>query len=198
VVEIPVRVPLGADTSPDDLILKSGYADFLEKTSLDQVVPDQRIELTRPGGYRSLLQHIEIHQYYMGLWSRHYPELQEATADWYHQVYLPVVTRIRTADILKRFPGRTEADLYLWIAENRAGLQMLYAAEGEAQYAVDEFAQRNRASRLIRWIRHLVHRIFPRFSPEPVSLAKSTASPQLDAQEAPQNQEEATSDGHLP
>lgn len=31
VVDIPIRVPLGPDTSLDDLILKSGYAEFLER-----------------------------------------------------------------------------------------------------------------------------------------------------------------------
>jgi uncharacterized ParB-like nuclease family protein len=85
VIEIPVRVPLGPETAPDDLILKSGYAEFLEKTSLDHTCPGQRIELTRPGGYRSLQQHVEVHQFYMGLRSRHYPTLPEAACDWYEK-----------------------------------------------------------------------------------------------------------------
>jgi hypothetical protein len=170
VVEIPVRVPLGADTSPDDLILKSGYAEFLKRSSLDRLFPEQRIELTRPGGYLALLQHVEIHQFYMGLRARHYPDLHEATADWYEQVYMPVIKRIRDAGILRHFPGRTEADLYLWIAENRAGLQMRYAALDEAQEAVDDFALRHRTSRLIRWLRRVFHLLFPRFlAPEPTN-----------------------------
>jgi hypothetical protein len=172
VVEIPVRVPLGPGTSPDDLILKSGYAEFLERTSLDRLFPEQQIELTRPGGYLALLRHIEIHQYYMGLRGRHYPSLHEATADWYERVYLPVVKRIRRADILRHFPGRTEADLYLWIAENRAGLQIRYGAQDEAQEAVNDFALRHRTSRLIRWLQRLFHRLFPRFlAPEPTVRA---------------------------
>jgi hypothetical protein len=174
VVEIPVRVPLDADTSPDDLILKSGYAEFLEKTSLDRRFPKQRLELTRAGGYRGLVQHIEVHQYYMGLRSRHFPTLPEAAADWYQRVYLPVVERIRNSGILKNFPGRTEADLYLWIAENRARLQMRYADQDgsqEAQEAVHDFAQKHRVPALVRWIRHWLHRLFPRFlSQEPGRL----------------------------
>jgi hypothetical protein len=165
VVEIPVRVPLGPDTSPDDLILKSGYAEFLEKTSLDRTCPEQRIELTRAGGYRSLLQHIEIHQFYMGLRSRHYPDLDEAAADWYSSVYLPVVERIRASGILARFPGRTEADLYFWIAENRARLQMRYGGTAVAQEAVDAFAQEHHVPALRRWFRRLLHRLFPRHQP---------------------------------
>lgn len=168
VVEIPVRVPLRPDTSPDDLILKSGYAEFLENTSLDRTCPEQRIEVTRAGGYRSLQQHIEVHQFYMGLRSRHYPSLDEAAADWYLSVYLPVVERIRASGILAHFPGRTEADLYLWIAKNRARLQMRYGSTTTAQEAVDDFAQEHHVPALRRWLRRLLHRLLPRhLPPEP-------------------------------
>ncbi len=37
VTEIETRVPLTADVQPDDLILKAEYADFLEKTRLDEI-----------------------------------------------------------------------------------------------------------------------------------------------------------------
>jgi uncharacterized ParB-like nuclease family protein len=168
VLEIPVRVPLGSDTSPNDLILKSGYAEFLERTSLDRTCPEQRIELTRAGGYRSLQQHIEVHQFYMGLRSRHYPSLDEAAADWYLSVYVPVVERIKASGILNRFPGRTEADLYLWVAENRARLQMRYGDRAFAREAVDDFAQKHHVSALRRWFQRLHHRLFPRhLPPEP-------------------------------
>ena len=178
VVDVPVRVPLGPETSPDDLILKSGYAEFLEKTSLDMSCPEQRIELTRPGGYRSLLQHIEIHQFYTGLRSHDYPTLPEAAANWYHNVYLPVVEPIRGSDILERFPGRTEADLYLWIAENRARLQMRYGDQHQASEAVAEFAQRHPVSALRRWIRRVLHRLFPRFlPPEPQPPTRTPGPP---------------------
>jgi hypothetical protein len=148
VVDIPVRVPLGPDTSPGDLILKSGYAEFLEKTALDRVYGEQHIEMTRPGAYRSLLQHIEVHQFYMGLRSRHYPSLPEAAAHWYQDVYLPVVERIRASGILSHFPGRTEADLYLWITENRARLQMRYAVQDEARKAVEDFQEQQQQQSL--------------------------------------------------
>lgn len=162
VVEIPTRVPLEPDTSPDDLILKSGYTEFLENTSLDQAVPDQHIELTRPGGYRSLQQHIEVHQFYVGLRSRHYPTMMEAAADWYESVYLPIVERIRASGMLAHFPGRTEADVYLWIAENRARLQMRYGGEDKAQDAVDDFAEEHRHPTLRQRLRIFWDRLLGR------------------------------------
>ncbi len=175
VVEIAARVPLGPETEARDLILKSGYADFLEVTSLDRTCPGQRIELTRPGGYRSLLQHIEVHQFYMGLRSRKYPTLSDAAAHWYGNVYRPVVERILHSDILDHFPGRTEADLYLWIAENRARLQMEYGTGANSgsqtdiqrsdaiDSAVESFALAHRVAAPARWIRRALSRVFPFF-----------------------------------
>jgi hypothetical protein len=181
VVEIPVRVPLGPETAPDDLILKSGYAEFLEKTSLDHTCPGQRIELTRPGGYRSLLQHVEVHQFYVGLRSRHYPTLPEAACDWYENVYLPIVERIRASYILENFPGRTEADLYFWITENHARLQMRYGGQRQLDEAVDDFAQEHRARPYKRWARRVLYRLFPkRLPPEPDARAQKTRQERWD------------------
>lgn len=178
VVDVPVRVPLGADTSPDDLILKSGYAEFLEKTSLDRSHPEQRIELTRPGSYRHLLQHIEVHQFYMGLRSRHYPSLDEAASDWYVHVYQPVVERIRKSGTLQHFPGRTEADLYLWITENRARLQMRYATRREADEAVEDFTQEHHLPRPLRWLRQVLYRFFPRLALDQQPAPRERRPPQ--------------------
>jgi hypothetical protein len=89
--------------------------------------------------------------------------LPEAAADWYEHVYMPVIERIRASGILAHFAGRTEADLYVWIAENRARLQMRYAIQREADAAVADFRQAHGISRLRRWLRRTLHRLFPRF-----------------------------------
>ena len=165
VVEIPLRVPLDATTSPADLIRKAEYVDFLERTSLDRTYPDQQIELTVPGGYGSLLQHIEVHQFYMGLRSRKYPSLPEAAGNWYRTVYLPVIERIRASKVLANFPGRTEADLYLWISENRARLQMRYGDGSQVSEAVQDFSEEHRIPRARRAFRRWFYRLFARRRP---------------------------------
>jgi hypothetical protein len=82
--------------------------------------------LTEPGRYRILLEHIEVHRYYLGLQWHKEPTLEEAAGSWYDAVYLPVVEAIRETGILKEFPRRTEADLYLWIAYHRERLRDRY------------------------------------------------------------------------
>jgi hypothetical protein len=39
--------------------------------------------------------------------------------DWYENLYKPTVEAIRRLGLLRDFPGRTEADLYLWVMDHR-------------------------------------------------------------------------------
>jgi len=123
VTRIETRVPLTPDVQPQDLILKAEYADFLERTRLDELRPDADLSVTVPGQYEKLLEHIEVHRYFMGLEQEREIPYEEAVAHWYDTVYLPVVRIIREQNLLQHFPGRTEADLYLWVSEHRAELE---------------------------------------------------------------------------
>jgi nucleotide-binding universal stress UspA family protein len=123
VVETSPRVPLGPDDDATDLLLKAEQSDFLERTGLDHIRPKADIELTEVGQYPQLEKHIGVHQYYMGLETGRETEYSEAVADWYDNVYLPVVLAIRQRGVLRDFPDRTEADLYLWVADHREQLR---------------------------------------------------------------------------
>lgn len=116
------RVPLSPDDSPDDLILKAEYADFLAHTNLDALRPDADLTVTAPGQYEKLLEHISVHRYFMGEKRGGDVPYDEAVTHWYDRVYQPIARLIRERNLLRDFPGRTEADLYLWIMEYRAEL----------------------------------------------------------------------------
>lgn len=123
VTPVVSRVPLSTDDSPDDLIIKSEYAKFLEDTELDELRPDADLIVTVPGQYGKLVEHIHVHRYFMGLESGYPIRWQDAVGHWYDRVYLPVTRSIREADLLLDFEGRTETDLYLWLSEHRARLR---------------------------------------------------------------------------
>jgi nucleotide-binding universal stress UspA family protein len=123
VTEVRTKVPLSPDDQPDDLILKAEYADFLEQTQLDKLRPGANLSLTVPGRYRTLQEHIAVHRYYMGLDQEREISYEEAMTHWYDEVYLPVVQVIQDRGILRDFPERTEADLYLWVSERRVALE---------------------------------------------------------------------------
>jgi hypothetical protein len=118
VIEIDVDVPVTRQTDLQKLILGLEKAAFLEKTHLDKVRPGVPLELTLTGQYAKLLEHIDVHRWYLGEQHNQDVGYEEALASWVDTVYLPLVEIIHQKGILKDFPKRTEADLYLWIIEH--------------------------------------------------------------------------------
>lgn len=154
VTEVQTSIPLTPDTRPDDLILKAEYAMFLEKTSLGQLSPKPDLSTTVPGQYQILIEHIDVHRYYMGLeFQREIPYV-EAAAHWYKSVYVPVVETIRKQGILRHFPNRTETDLYLWIAKHRAELEDQLGWQIKTEYAVSDLAEQHgeNSTNMFSWI----------------------------------------------
>jgi hypothetical protein len=119
VTELLVDVPLTPDLSVHTLLFAEEYSDFLEWTNLHDLRPDERIEFSELGGYLDLVRHINSYRYALGLELGRAIERDEAVGGWYDAVYLPIAQVIRQQNALKRFPGRTEADLYRWIMDNR-------------------------------------------------------------------------------
>ncbi|MBC8449701.1 MAG: universal stress protein [Chloroflexi bacterium] len=142
VTEVHSKVPLSPEVQPDELILKAEYAEFLERAGLDELRPQADLSVTVPGQYQVLEEHIEVHRYFMGLEQQQEIPYEEAVAHWYDQVYLPVVQAIQERGVLRDFPVRTEADLYLWLAEHRAALQEELGWEIRPEAAADDLAAR--------------------------------------------------------
>ncbi|MCK6538551.1 MAG: hypothetical protein L6Q26_00725 [Anaerolineales bacterium] len=136
--ECATRVDITPDIKPEDLEILEDKVHFLERTSLDALIPEANIELTIPDGYDRMLEHIAVHRYFMGLdWKRDISE-EEAIRHWYETVYMPIVNVIRETGILKEFPGKTEGDLYLWALDHQH-----YIAEEGAPLQPPEDAARN-------------------------------------------------------
>lgn len=154
--EYTTRVPLESDDDLDDLIQRQEYLEFLDDTKLDQLRPDQWIILTQSGGYWELEEAIAIHRHWHSL--EHGQELpwHEVVADWYDNVYLPLATRIQQEGILAFFPGRTEADLVVWVLRHWEKLERAYGGEEMLpDEVVRDFAERTRANlprRFLAWI----------------------------------------------
>lgn len=118
VIEVKTRVPVTPDLIAADLEVVGEYSDFIERTRLDKIRPEQNIRFSEPGGYARLIEHIAVHRYFLGEEQAHKIPWDDAVASWSDNVYLPVVAAIRTHNILNDFPHRTEADLYLWITDH--------------------------------------------------------------------------------
>jgi nucleotide-binding universal stress UspA family protein len=141
VTEVETKVPLSPDVQPDDLIVKAEYADFLQFSHLDEIRPQADLSVTVPGQVPKLLEHIEVHQYFMGLDRQEEVPYEEAVGHWYDTVYQPIVQAIQYLDILRHFPERTEADLYLWLSEHRAALENALGWEIEPEVAAADLME---------------------------------------------------------
>jgi nucleotide-binding universal stress UspA family protein len=136
------KVPLEPGADLADIILKANYAEFLGRTHLDLTRPQADLTLTAPGGYDVLEEHIRVHRYFMGLEQGREISLEAAASHWYDTVYMPVIRMIRQQGILRDFPDRTEADLYLWVLEHRAALEAELGWEVELGSAAADLATR--------------------------------------------------------
>jgi hypothetical protein len=157
--EFDSRVPLWHDDDLKDVRIREEYLQFLERTRLDKFRPEQEIIFTELGRYWLLEEEVAIHRYYMGLEQGQEPSFQEAVLDWYDQIYLPLVEKVRALNILEYFPGRTEADLILWIIDHQYWLEEKYQGEEDVTLAqaTEDFTRRIRRNpwrRLQAWLSH--------------------------------------------
>ena len=188
VTEIPAVVPLTPETDVDGLIIKVEYAQFLKQTQLDESRPEQKIELTEPGRYNILLEHIEVHRYYLGLeWGRE-PALAEAAASWYDTVYLPVIQGIEESGALNEFPQRTEADLYLWVAYHRERLKERYGEMPPDREVAAELGDRFGGRGVGRFVKMIARAISAAVDAATESPEPPPPSPALPSTEASEGQ----------
>lgn len=161
VIEAQTRVPVEADLDAEELEIKGEYTEFLQRTRLDELRPGAEIEFTVGGGYQRLLEHVAVHRYFMGLEQARFIPEEKAVCDWYDNFYLPLVRVIRQKEILKEFPGRTEADLYLWIADHRHFLRERFGPQVGTEEAAEHFADRY-SSRFFQRILRALERLLGR------------------------------------
>ncbi|MCB8976554.1 MAG: universal stress protein [Ardenticatenaceae bacterium] len=135
VTEVHLRVPLSTEDDPDELICKARYAEFLEETNLDVLRPEADLLLTFCSQYQLLLDQIAAHA---ELLAEKGERVDAATAvcRWYDEVYKPVQRHIRAQGIMRLFPERTQADMYILFSERRAELESSLGWEIEPETAV--------------------------------------------------------------
>ncbi|MBN1201464.1 MAG: acetylxylan esterase, partial [Anaerolineae bacterium] len=132
---------LSPDTRVDDLIIKAEYRAFLDWTQLDRLRPDQDIVLTEPGMYPALQVEIGLYRENLEQIDNEARSIEEAATAWYDLVYTLAVDTIRDSDVLDLFPGRTEADLYIWSSRHREELSDRYGEAVSLRDAVSQLVE---------------------------------------------------------
>ena len=111
-----------------------------------------------------------IHRHYMELERGCTVPFEEAAVHWYDHVYRSLVKVIHRENMLRLFPGRTEADLVSWIIRNQARLRQRYGARSlstaELAEEAAELAHHSPWRRFLSWLRRKVLR-WPVYTGEP-------------------------------
>jgi nucleotide-binding universal stress UspA family protein len=165
VTEVKTKIPVSPDLNPDDLITKAEQVDFLEKTNLNILRPDSDLTLTAPGRYPVLLEHIAVHQYFMGINKKRDIPYSEAVAHWYDNVYLPVIEIIKEHNVLRVFPDRTEADMYIWLAKHQEDLENELGWQFNTEIVAEDLISQY-TSGLKQTISHISNRILDVVTPD--------------------------------
>ncbi|MDR2951770.1 MAG: transcriptional regulator, partial [Treponema sp.] len=99
---------------------------FYEKTDFLALTGCNDLNFSATGRYDVIYNHILVHKYYMNENKDEEIPFKDALVSWYANVYNPVIAIIREQWLLVNFPGRTEADLYVWIIKHWDFLKKKY------------------------------------------------------------------------
>jgi hypothetical protein len=148
------------DIDANNLEMLGELDEFLRRTQLDQLRPEQTVRFSIGGAYGRVLEHIAVHRYYMGLEQKRPVGEDEAVKDWYDKVYLPIVEAVREHQILEDFPGRTEGDLYVWMIDHQHYLRQHCDNCGpddvSAEEAVTDYAEKFGEKPMLKRMVHAV------------------------------------------
>jgi hypothetical protein len=153
------EVAIGPGDKLDDILIRLGERNFMELTRLDESVPDHDIRFTTPGRYSELAAQIQDLQAKLYAIDGEEMALQDAAVAWYEMIYLPTTQVIIDAQLLREFPGRTTADLFVWMSLMREPLQQAFGAcsnlEGLARLLAENYRE-NGLERISRQVRGLL------------------------------------------
>jgi hypothetical protein len=145
VVSLGTEIALDGSMSRQDIlksVIRWERERFLEKTGYGRLFPPEELEFSEPGRFDEIVQHIFTHKYFINQNYRREIPLDKAIASWHYNVFKPIIDIIREEGLLLRFPGRTAADLYVWIVGHWDALKQKYGDDYSMVAAARDYAHR--------------------------------------------------------
>ncbi|WP_028973769.1 hypothetical protein [Spirochaeta cellobiosiphila] len=162
VTELSSHIKVTKDMTIDNLrqaIIMYERQSFMKYKDISSVIDMKRIDFTATGRYDELIRHIHGHKYFINMGHKHEISLKVATKSWFDNIFLPILEAIKEEDLLSRFPGRTEADLYVWIVRHWDELKRKYGDGVSVKDAARDYSQRYGKGFLDR-LKDIIVRIF--------------------------------------
>jgi hypothetical protein len=167
VISLGSRLSLTPGMTKDQLrttVINLEREEFFKQTRLDQLRPGLSMNFTATGRYDEIIRHINGHKYFINLSQKEEISFEQAMLSWYDTVYRPIVDLIQEQRFLKAFPGRTAADLYVWIVRHWDELKRKYGQTFPLKRAAQDYTERfgrpdNRPWRLLAGVARFLKRL---------------------------------------
>jgi hypothetical protein len=121
VVELDSEIPLKKGMTMKDLrqeVIKFERQQVIEQYHIDKIIPFKDIRFSASGMYPEVINHINVHKYYINQDRADEISFEEAAKSWYDLVYYPIIEEVRKLKLLSSFPGNHEGDLYVWVVRH--------------------------------------------------------------------------------
>lgn len=159
VISLGSRVRLKASMTAQELkhaVIALEKKEFFAFTGLAGIRPQAIIEFSATGRYDEIIRHINGHKYYLNQGQEKEIPFEKGLISWFDNVYLPLVKVIAEEKILKYFPGRTEADLYVWIVRHWDDLKKKYGESFTLKEAAVNFRSLYGKEKDKGWVKRLL------------------------------------------
>ncbi|MDC7219541.1 MAG: transcriptional regulator [Spirochaetales bacterium] len=140
----------------------------ISSTGMDKIIDMELIRFTATGRYDEMLRHILGHKYFISQEAGEEVEFEAALSSWFNSIFLPIHKIIVANKLSSRFPGRTDADIYMWIVKHWDGLKSKYGQDFPLEEAAAEYSSlygRSRLQQFLSGLKKILVRIFRKEDP---------------------------------
>jgi hypothetical protein len=163
VTSLSSHITLNSEMTKEDLkraVIEYEKKCFYQAHTISDIVPPDELTFTATGRYDEVKEHILIHKYYLNENRKEEISFKEAVRSWYGNLFYPIIKTVEEENILTRFPGRTKADLYVWIIKHWDELKKKYGDDLSIQKAAVDFSEKYGKSLLRQFVDTIKNRIF--------------------------------------
>lgn len=146
VIQLDTELPLRPDMDIKRLkaeVIRYEKEDIFVNTELGKIISPRDLEFSETGRFHEILRHIQGHKYYQNLDRPEEISFLEAGFSWYAGLYRPIIGLIKEYRLLRRFPGRTASDLYIWIIKHWDSLKRQHGGDFSLEKAAIDFSHRH-------------------------------------------------------
>lgn len=162
IVTLKTEIELKPNMTEEEIktkIIQYEKKEFFKNKDLNTIIDKDIFNFTAVGRYNEILLHIEVHKYFINMNKEEEISFKKAVKSWYENLFLPIYNMVKEENILTRFPGRTYADLYVWIIRHWDELKKKYGHDFSIKRAVYDYSEKY-GKNIFQKIKYQLKKIF--------------------------------------